>query len=131
MHCEHGLFFYNCTPRLSYKILHGSTENDSSLLLPFRPPLLARCQKLIHVEKYVYRKPRMRRLVLVSISLHGAQWRMQWANAKENRNTRCVFRKKIDTQKVCAIGESNGMKEVLSFMFCMVTAAVPIDWSNG
>ena len=40
MHCEHGLFFYNCTPRLSYKILHGSTENDSSLLLPFRPPLL-------------------------------------------------------------------------------------------
>ena len=40
MHCEHGLFFYNCTPRLSYKILHGSTENDSSLLLPFRPTLL-------------------------------------------------------------------------------------------
>ena len=39
MHCEHGLFFYNCTPRLSYKIFHGSTENDSSLLLPFRPPL--------------------------------------------------------------------------------------------
>ena len=41
MHCEHGLFFYNCTPRLSYKILHGSTENDSSLLLPFRPPLFS------------------------------------------------------------------------------------------
>ena len=40
MHCEHGLFFYNCTPRLTYKILHGYTENDSSLLLPFRPPLL-------------------------------------------------------------------------------------------
>ena len=44
MHCGHGLFFHNCTPRLSYKstaiFLHGSIENDSNLLLPFRPPLL-------------------------------------------------------------------------------------------